>query len=165
MPRLHCRGFSLVLISGLTTAYLLLVVCTAYSSLGPTPQVSEDAFAMNRRLARTINFGQSLEAPHEGDWGLILRAPYFRVARDAGFTAVRVPIRWSAHAAASPPYTVDREFFARIDWVVDRALANSLAAVIDVHHYDELTSNPASHKERFIAIWKQIAEHYKCLSR
>jgi len=33
--------------------------------------------------------------------------------------------------------------------------------VINMHHYLEIFQDPDGNKDRFIAIWKQIAEHYK----
>ena len=32
-----------------------------------------------------------------------------------------------------------------------------------MHHYDGMMQDPANHRERFVALWKQIAEHYKDL--
>ncbi len=116
---------------------------------------------MNRRLARTINLGNALEAPQEGDWGLVLKPEYFRLVKDAGFTAVRIPIRWSAHAPTSRPYTIDPELFTRVDWAVNQGLSNGLAVVIDFSHYKEIMSDPSSHEERFLALWRQISQHYE----
>ena len=33
--------------------------------------------------------------------------------------------------------------------------------MLNVHHYGELYADPAREKERFLALWKQIAEHFK----
>lgn len=57
-------------------------------------------------------------APTEGAWGVSLEVGYFGLIREAGFDSVRIPVRWSAHAATSPPYRIDPYFFARIDWAV-----------------------------------------------
>jgi endoglucanase len=62
-----------------------------------------------------MNFGNTLEAPNEGDWGVTLSDDYFDRVRDAGFETVRVPIRWSAHAGATAPFTIDAALFARVD--------------------------------------------------
>ncbi len=116
---------------------------------------------MNQRLARTVNFGNALEAPTEGEWGLTLTEEYFQLLKEAGFTAIRLPVRWSAHAQAEAPYTIDPEFFKRIDWAVNQALSRGLAIVVNMHHYEEIALDPAAHEPRFIALWEQIAEHYR----
>src|SRR5262245_47703575 len=64
-------------------------------------------------FTRGINAGNALDAPTEGAWGPALDEAYFDAVAAAGFDHVRIPIRWNAHAAAAPPYTVDEAFFAR----------------------------------------------------
>jgi endoglucanase len=127
----------------------------------PTPEPPVDAFTMNARLARSVNLGNALEAPNEGDWGVTLQAEYFQLIREKGFTAVRLPVRWSAHAMTEAPYTIDSQFFARVDWAVEQALSNDLAIVLDMHHYEEMATDPTGHQERFLSLWRQIAEHYQ----
>lgn len=134
---------------------------TAESAAQSSP-MAQDIFAINRLLGRGVNLGNALEAPnYEGEWGMRLEASYFKLIAEAGFNSVRVPIRWSAHAAAQAPYTIDPKLFERVDWVVEQAKSNGLAAVINIHHYEELMSDPGGHTERFLALWEQIAEHYK----
>ena len=36
-----------------------------------------------------------------------------------------------------------------------------MAVIINTHHYKPLYKDPNGHRERFVAIWRQIAEHYK----
>lgn len=126
----------------------------------PSPVVI-DPFEINARLGRGINLGNALEAPVEGEWGVVLREEYFDLIAEAGFDSVRIPIRWSAHAANTAPYTISPTFFARVDWAVEQALARGLLVVIDMHHYVELMEQPVEHRERFLALWEQIAAHYQ----
>lgn len=121
----------------------------------------EPIAAANARLGRGINFGNALEAPVEGTWGLTLKAEYFRAIREAGFDTVRLPTRWSAHAAVEPPYTLDATFVERVDWAIDQATANGLNIVLNVHHYEELDLDPDTHLPRLVAIWTQLAERYR----
>ena len=67
---------------------------------------------------------------------------YFRVIREAGFSTVRVPVKWSAHAAKDAPYTVDPKFFERVDHVLAVAGSNRLNVILNVHHYDEMDKDP-----------------------
>ncbi len=116
---------------------------------------------MTSRFGRGINLGNALEAPREGDWGVTLKEEYFEAIAKAGFDSVRIPVRWSAHAADSAPYTIDPKFFNRVDWAVEQALKRKLSVVLNMHHYDGMMDEPAKHRERFVGLWKQIAEHYK----
>ncbi len=120
-----------------------------------------DPFKQNLRLSRGVNLGNALEAPNEGDWGVTLQAEYFQLIKDSGFTAVRVPIKWSGHASQNPPFTIQSAFFARVDWAVGQAISRGLAAVINIHHYDAIMQNPEQNQARFLALWQQIAVHYQ----
>jgi len=131
------------------------------SSDDGTSPTGLDPFAQNAKLGRGVNLGNALEAPNEGEWGVTLKSEYFDLIKNAGFNSVRIPIRWSTHAAANAPYTIANSFLQRVDWAVDQALTRKLAVVINIHHYDEIMLAPASHKARFLAIWQQLASHYK----
>ena len=74
---------------------------------------------------------------------------------------MRIPVRWSAHAGTAAPYTIDPDFFARVDWAVKQALSRRLVVVLNMHHYDEIFADSTAHWGRFVALWTQIAEHYK----
>jgi endoglucanase len=60
---------------------------------------------------------------------------------------------------------------ARVDEVVDSLLAQGLFVVLDMHHYRQLDGDPldagelgaasADVRERFLSMWRQIAEHYR----
>ena len=133
---------------------------TATPTATPAPPDAE-LVARAERLGRGVNLGNALEGPTEGAWGMVIEEDFFSLIREAGFDTVRVPIRWSAHAAEAVPYTVDPEFFARIDWVIEHALAQDLNVVVNMHHYDELFESPADHGDRFVSIWEQIAARYE----
>ena len=127
----------------------------------PPSNEALDPFHQNLLLARSVNLGNALEAPNEGEWGVTLQEEYFELIKNSGFTAVRIPIKWSGHASPAAPYTIKSAFFDRVDWAVAQAISRGLAVVINIHHYDEIMQNPAEHKERFLALWQQIAAHYQ----
>ena len=127
--------------------------------------VTQGIYSENNKLAKTINFGNMLEAPNEGDWGLSLKAEYFQLAKQAGFTAVRLPISWTYHTSQIQPYTIDETFFSRVDWAITQASIHDLNIIINVHHYDAIHENPTAEQDRFLAIWSQIAIRYKDQTR
>ncbi len=112
-------------------------------------------------FGRGVNLGNALEAPKEGVWGVKLEERYFDLIKDAGFDSVRIPARWSAHAEETAPYRIDPEFIARAEWAVNNALQRRLFAVLNIHHYEGIMNEPTEHRERFLALWQQIAEHFK----
>jgi len=125
-------------------------------------KTSPDPFEQNERLGRGVNLGNALDAPNEGEWGVTLKEEYFKIIKDAGFDSVRIPCRWSAHASNQPPYTIDKPFMDRVSWAIDNAIKNDLYVMLNIHHYRELTDDPNEyHTSRYLALWKQIAEHYK----
>ncbi|MCX6149984.1 MAG: glycoside hydrolase family 5 protein [Ignavibacteriales bacterium] len=119
-----------------------------------------DPFEQNKRLGRGINLGNALEAPTEGEWGVVLKEEFFQLIKEKGFNSVRIPIRWSSHALTATPFTIDQKFFERIDWAINQSLSNGLAVVINIHHYEEMMTDPVNNKERFLSLWSQISARY-----
>jgi endoglucanase len=109
---------------------------------------------------RGIGLGNRLDAPTEGAWGPVLHASDFQSIAARGFDHVRLPVRFNGHAASVAPFNVDEEFFLRVDWAIGQALDRCLSVVVDFHHYEELMADPAGQRERFLAIWSQIASRY-----
>lgn len=120
-----------------------------------------DVRDQQRRLGRGVNMGNCLEAPREGAWGVRVNPGDFANIRRAGFDSVRIPVRWSAHAAGEPPHAIEPAFAARVEEVVRDALGAGLAVVLNVHHYDELDREPSAHRARLVSIWRQVAERFR----
>ena len=112
-------------------------------------------------VERGINLGNALDAPTEGSWGVTLKPEYFEIIKKAGFTSIRLPIRWSAHASSQPPYVIAPDFFARVDWAVGQALARKMSIIINMHHYVELYDDPEGQLAKLKALWDQIGFHYR----
>src|SRR4051812_46202487 len=127
------------------------------SSGNPERFVSGVPPAAAAHFKKGINLGNRLEAPVEGDWGGVIQAEDFPFIARRGFDHVRVPIRFSGHALDAAPYTIDAAFFSRVDTIVDQATAAKLAILLDMHAYDELATSAAAHRDRFVALWTQIA--------
>lgn len=107
--------------------------------------------------------GNMFEAPTETEWGNPFKDDYFQRIASLGFNHVRIPIRWDtpARTLQTAPYTINKTFIERIKYVIDKALAEKLYVVINMHHHDEIFTNPDGVKPRFLSQWMQIAEYFK----
>jgi endoglucanase len=89
----------------------------------------------------------------------------------AGFTSVRLPVRWSNHAGVEAPFTIDAAFLTRVDAIVDKLLAKGMIVVLNMHHYRQFDGDPVDAGEqpvanalvdvRFVMLWEQLATHYQ----
>lgn len=71
-------------------------------------------FIVGAAHAIGINLGNVLEAPKEGNWAAPAQAYYFDDYKSAGFSFVRIPVRWNNHTQNSAPYIIDASFLARV---------------------------------------------------
>lgn len=135
------------------------------------PGASAAAIATAAAIGRGVNFGNMLEAPAEGAWGLTVTDDFIDKAAAAGFKSVRLPVRWSNHASAAAPFTIDPAFMTRVESVVDKLLAKGLVVILNMHHYRQLDGDqldageaavaPAAVDVRFVMLWQQIATHFQ----
>lgn len=143
---------------------------------GTLPGASAQARAAATALAGGINFGNMLEAPSEGAWGLKVEDEFIQLfGQGAGpgtkySQAVRLPVRWSNHASLDAAATIDAAFMSRVESIVTRLLARNVTVVLNMHHYHQLDGDAVETGEasvaadvvqlRFLAMWRQIAERF-----
>ncbi|WP_270168665.1 glycoside hydrolase family 5 protein [Paenibacillus sp. SYP-B4298] len=123
--------------------------------------VNPDVYQQARALGRSVNLGNALDAPYEGAWDMALEESYFKLIKDKGFDSVRLPVRFSNKTTWGAPYTIDEGFLQRVDWAIDKALEQNLAIIVDLHHFEEMFTNPHGQKDRFLSIWNQLSQRYK----
>ncbi|NJM50843.1 MAG: glycoside hydrolase family 5 protein [Sphingomonadales bacterium] len=154
------RKISQKLVSMITAAALLAP--TALTAQTPPPGGKPYTSVPSVPIKRCANLGNMFEQPKGAAWGgrMPVEKDLAEIAA-IGFDTVRFPVRWSAYADSKPPYTIDPEMFKKADEVVDWATKHKLNIIVDLHHYDELFTDPDGHKDRFIGLWQQLAEHYK----
>ena len=132
--------------------------------------VTPQTCALAQALGRGINMGNMLDAPREGDWGARLEPGYIDKVAGA-FDTVRLPVRWSNHAAPTADATIDEEFAKRVDSAIDALLAKGLHVIVNAHHYSQIYGDPLHSNEfavdaavvdtRLVNLWRQIAQRYK----
>lgn len=108
---------------------------------------------------RGVNLGDYLEATW--DSGVTFSAGDFSSIRNEGFDHVRIPVGWHHYAGAPPAFALRPEIFSKADFLVTNALANHLAVIINLHHFNEMDRDPPAAREEFLKLWRQIAEHYR----
>jgi aryl-phospho-beta-D-glucosidase BglC (GH1 family) len=124
-------------------------------------------------------------ADYETAWGQPVTKPeLFRMFKDAGFNAVRIPVTWYPHMEARFPLNgtawdpanddigtkIQVKWMSRVHEVVDYVISQGMYCILNIHH-DTGAANTAwlvasetdysQQKERFQAVWKQIAEEFK----
>lgn len=120
---------------------------------------------------------------YEKAWGQPVTKPeLFALFKEAGFNAIRVPVTWYPHMEATfstfpwdpvadPIGTqIQAEWMKRVHEVVDYVISQDMYCILNIHH-DTGASNThwlvadeedyAAQKERFEAVWTQIAEEFK----
>jgi endoglucanase len=149
----------------------LLACLLALASTTGVAAASEVAQNLAARMGPGINFGNMLDAPREGDWGLRVEDRFFAlVGEGTPIRAVRLPVRWSNHASPDAQARIEPAFMARVAGVVDRLLARGVVVVLNMHHYRQLDGDALDPKEaavpddvveaRFVALWRQIAPRF-----
>ncbi len=138
-------------------SFFVLLLLTSFLSAQLSPQTAIAA------MGRGINLGNTLEPPLEGAWN---NGPadesYFTAYVDAGFTNVRIPVRWDEHTQDFAPYAIDAAWMDRVEQVVDWGLSRGLYITLNGHHEDWLkTSYTAANRARYDEIWRQIVRRFK----
>jgi len=114
-------------------------------------------------MQRGINIGNTMESPVEGTWGnppITKRA--FGDYKNAGFTAIRIPITWDMHIGKTSPYKIDEKWMTHVEQIVDTALSRGLIIIINAHHDGWIKDSYTEvNKVRFDSLWSQIATRFK----
>lgn len=150
------------------TILLAFVTVLCYTS-----KAQKTAFEMAEQMSRGINLGNVFDAEkYEGAWAPVAHEADFDGYKQAGFTAIRIPITWGAYLAKDDktprlalekPYKINKQFLDRIDSVINWSVDRELVTVINAHHEKWLKGKDTfdDNKDRFYALWEQLSKHYK----
>lgn len=149
------------------TVLMLLAVATvggpwlsAWAVETGKPLSAADAFDQNKRLGRGVNIIGYDPIWRDRGRGRF-QAEHFRLIRDAGFSHVRINLHPFRDAEPDASHKISDAWFKTLDWAIEQALANKLLAVLDFHEFNVMSRDPLGRKDRFLAMWTQIAERYK----
>ena len=81
--------------------------------------------------------------------------------KSLGCDVVRLPINLHSMTAGAPDYAVDPLFYYFLDQVVDIAEELELHLILDNHTFDPAENTDPNIGDALIAVWTQIAGHYK----
>ena len=136
-----------------------------FSRLGPAVAAGESASPkstdpgeQNQRLGRGVNvlgYDPLWRSKSKGRF----RAEHFALIREAGFNHVRINLHPFRDAGSKESRKISDSYWQTLDWAVEQALANKLLVILDFHEFTEMARDPEAKKDRFLAMWKQIAEH------
>jgi len=81
-----------------------------------------------------------------------------------GFDVIRIPTTYMYHMGDAPDYTVDPEWFARVEEVVNYALDDGMYVIINTHHEEDWRIPDDAHidevDKKHKALWTQIADYF-----
>ncbi len=88
-----------------------------------------------------------------------------QAVKNAGFNAIRIPIRWQCHITDAEAMSIDPAWIARIKEVVGWCLDNDLKVIINAHHEKWLENNPTNtykdeNCKKLGLLWKNIATEF-----
>jgi len=141
---------------------MIIGLCTATAAPAAPPKA---ATSDSLPVGRCINIANHLEPPKEGDWGRAIADDDFAIVAAAGFETIRLPVRWSSHAAPKAPYTIDPAFMARVKHVVAKARQAGLNVILNDHNFEDLPAAPEVNRDKLGMLWRQIAREFASESR
>lgn len=88
-----------------------------------------------------------------------------KAVKDAGFNAIRIPIRWQCHITNPAAMSIDKAWMARVKEVVGWCLSNDLKVIINVHHDKWLEGRPTyqfkeENNQKLALLWLNIASEF-----
>ena len=126
------------------------------------------AIEWTRDVVMGWNLGNALESSGgETNWGNPKTTQaMIKAVADAGFNAIRIPVRWTEQLSDAQNMVVKDSWLARVKEIVDWALAENMYVIINTHHEAWLDRNPFYSKQqennqKLHALWTCIATYFR----
>lgn len=126
------------------------------------------AIEWTRDVVMGWNLGNALESSGgETNWGNPKTTQaMIKAVADAGFNAIRIPVRWTEQLSDAQNMVVKDTWLARVKEIVDWALAENMYVIINTHHEAWLDRNPFYSKQqennqKLHALWTCIATYFR----
>lgn len=139
---------------------------TVNQAMGASAVTGMTAIETARDIKVAVNIGNTMEAiGGETAWGAsLINESYIQGIKDAGFSAVRLPVAWYNHCDKST-LTIDAVWMNRVEEVVNLCISKGLYVFLNIH-WDEgwMEENDASYSADVDNIqrtlWGQIAPRF-----
>lgn len=93
----------------------------------------------------------------ETAWGNpVVTKKTIKAVHDAGFNAVRIPVRWQCHITNPAAMSISKTWIDRIKEVIDWCLEYDMKVIVNVHHENGLRAVP------IMPIRKKTARNWPC---
>jgi endoglucanase len=141
-----------------TLEILLIGTCLTTPALVRAQPGPIDPFEQNRRLGRGVNI-----IGYDPIWRSRERARFqdkhFQLLKKAGFNSVRINLHPFRAMNATNGWSLPASWFEVLDWAVKSSKAQGLNAILDLHEYDAMGTEPEANKEKFLSFWRQLSAH------
>jgi endoglucanase len=86
--------------------------------------------------------------------------------KNAGFNAIRIPVRWYPHITDQSTMEIDSRWLSRVKEVVDYCINNGMYVIINTHHELWMENHPFDSEaseisKKEILLWKNIASYFR----
>jgi endoglucanase len=127
------------------------------------------AIQFSRQMGAGWNLGNTLDAvgADETAWGNPRATQQLiNAVKAAGFDTIRIPVAWSSHFSNASTFTIDTNWLARVEEVVNYGLTAGMYVIIN-DHWDggwlnhPFYSNQTALNNRLSTMWTQIATRFR----
>lgn len=89
-----------------------------------------------------------------------------KAVKEAGFNAIRIPVRWQCHIVNEEAMTVDKAWMQRVKEVVGWCLKQDLKVILNTHHDKWIEGRPTyayknENCRKLALLWLNIASEFK----
>lgn len=140
---------------------ILFILTVSNVSVSAQSKISKNfAFEQNAKLGRGVNI-IGYDPLWRDSTKARMKNKHFKLIKEAGFNNVRIVISPFKFSTNDSTYILNPQFFKTLDWAINESLKNKLMVIVDFHEHNAMSKDPMGTKPKFLAMWKQIANHCK----
>ncbi len=111
-------------------------------------------------------WGDGTVTSYETAWGSpVVTEEMIQGYAKAGYDTLRIPVAWSNMMADDGQYTINNDYFSRVNQVVDWALDSGLYVIINLHWdggwLENIPTDYDKCMEKYTAIWTQLSDKFR----